>query len=80
MILGRDPRTGDPPSNGWQFGRTLHQVGRRHGLLIRPYGSHILLAPPLTITRDQIDDMMDRLDAAIAETLTIVQPILPAKE
>ena len=80
MIMGRHPRTGDAPPNGWQFGRTLHQVGRRHGLLIRPYGSHILLAPPLTITAEQVDDMMDRLDAAIAETLTLVQPILPPTE
>jgi adenosylmethionine-8-amino-7-oxononanoate aminotransferase len=80
MIIGRHPRTGDAPPNGWQFGRTLHQVGRRHGLLIRPYASHILLAPPLTITAEQVDDMMDRLDAAIAETLTLVQPILPPRE
>ncbi len=79
MIVGRHPRTGEAPPNGWQFGRTLHQVGRRHGLLIRPYPSHILLAPPLTITRDEVDDMLTRLDAAIAETLTLVQPILPPR-
>jgi adenosylmethionine-8-amino-7-oxononanoate aminotransferase len=79
MIIGRHPRTGDAPPNGWQFGRTLHQVGRRHGLLIRPYPSHILLAPPLTITSEQVDDMLDRLDATIAETLPLVQPILPPK-
>jgi len=79
MIIGRHPRTGEAPANGWQFGRTLHQVGRKHGLLIRPYPSHILLAPPLTITRDEVDDMLARLDAALAETLTLVKPILPPK-
>ena len=63
MIVGRHPRTGEAPPNGWQFGRTLHQVGRRHGLLIRPYPSHILLAPPLTITADEVDDLLARLDS-----------------
>ena len=79
MIVGRHPRTGEAPRNGSEFGRTLHQVGRRHGLLIRPYPSHILLAPPLTITRAEIDDMLERLDATLAETLTLVRPILPPK-
>ena len=77
MILRRDPRTGGAvPPNGPQFGRTLHQVGRRHGLLIRPYPSHILLAPPLTITLEEMDDMLERLEDTLAETLTIVRPIL----
>jgi adenosylmethionine-8-amino-7-oxononanoate aminotransferase len=79
MIIGRHPRTGEAPPNGWQFGRTLHQVGRRHGLLIRPYPSHILLAPPLIITSQEVDDMLARLDAALTETLTLVRPILPQK-
>ena len=80
MILRRDPRTGNAvPPNGTQFGRTLHQVGRRHGLLIRPYASHILLAPPLTITKEEMDDMLERLEDTLAETLTIMQPILPPK-
>jgi adenosylmethionine-8-amino-7-oxononanoate aminotransferase len=79
MIIGRHPRTGEAPANGWQFGRTLHQVGRRHGLLIRPYASHILLAPPLTITSEQIDDMLARLDSALTETLSLVKPILPSE-
>jgi adenosylmethionine-8-amino-7-oxononanoate aminotransferase len=80
MILRRDPRTGSAvPPNGTQFGRTLHQVGRRHGLLIRPYPSHILLAPPLTITMEEMDDMLERLEDTLAETLTIVQPILPPR-
>jgi adenosylmethionine-8-amino-7-oxononanoate aminotransferase len=77
MIVGRHPRTGEAPANGLEFGRTLHQVGRRHGLLIRPYPSHILLAPPLTITAEQVDDMLARLDATVAETLSLVQPVLP---
>ena len=79
MIIGRHPRTGEPPANGWQFGRTLHQVGRRHGLLIRPYPSHILLAPPLTITAQEVDDMLARLDAALTETRTLVQLALPPR-
>lgn len=62
-LAGRPAQTGEPP-----FGRKLHQAGRRHGLLIRPYPSRILLAPPLTITIDEIDDMMDRLHAALMET------------
>jgi hypothetical protein len=45
--------------------------------LIRPYPSHILLAPPLTITAAEIDDLLARLEAAVSETLTLVQPSLP---
>ena len=67
-VLARDPRTGLPAPDGTAFGRALHQAGRRHGLLIRPYGSHVLLAPPLTITMTEIDDMVERLDRAMAET------------
>jgi adenosylmethionine-8-amino-7-oxononanoate aminotransferase len=79
MILRRDPRTGSAvPPNGTQFGRTLHQVGRRHGLLIRPYPSHILLAPPLTISMDEMNLMLERLDDTLAETLSIVRPLFPS--
>jgi adenosylmethionine-8-amino-7-oxononanoate aminotransferase len=76
MILRRDSRTLATPQNGQQFGRTLHQVGRRHGLLIRPYPTHILLAPPLTIADAEMNDMLERLDATLAETLTLITPIL----
>ena len=80
MILRRDLRTGSAvPPNGSQWGRTLHVVGRRHGLLIRPYPSHILIAPPLTIAEAEVDDLLDRLDATLKETLSLVQPQLPAK-
>jgi adenosylmethionine-8-amino-7-oxononanoate aminotransferase len=79
MIVGRHPKTGEPPPNGVEWGRTLHQVGRRHGLLIRPYPSHILLAPPLTITRTEVDDMLERLEATLEETLELVQPIMPPR-
>ena len=79
MIVGRHPKTGEAPPNGAEWGRTLHQVGRRHGLLIRPYPSHILLAPPLTITRAEVDDMLERLEATLEETLELVQPIMPPR-
>jgi adenosylmethionine-8-amino-7-oxononanoate aminotransferase len=78
MFFGRDPRTLAPPPNGWRFGRTLHQAGRRHGILLRPYAGHILLGPPLTITAAEVDDLLDRLDATIADALTILRPELPA--
>lgn len=76
LFFARNPRTLAPPTNGWQLGRTLHQVGRRHGLLLRPYPSHVLLGPPLTITAEQVDDLLARLDATVAETLTGVRPIV----
>lgn len=46
-----------------------------HGLMVYPgsgaidgrRGDHILLAPPLVITREQLDDMLDRLSMAITE-------------
>ena len=69
MLAAPNPPDGGSARSDAPFGRLLHQVGRRHGLLIRPYPNRILLAPPLIITREQVDEMMDKLEAAIAETL-----------
>lgn len=49
-------------------------IGLRHGLMIYSrrtangaYGDWIMVAPPMTITEAECDDMVDRLDATLAE-------------
>lgn len=43
-------------------------AGYRHGILVGSAGSNVLrLLPPLTITRSELDDLIDRLEAAFEE-------------
>ncbi len=46
----------------------LAQACRDNGLAMRPLGNTMPLAPPLIITRRQIDDLFDRLAAALTRT------------
>ena len=44
---------------------------RRRGVLIRPLGDVVVLMPPLTITADEIDRIVDVLAAAIDEVYVV---------
>ena len=49
-------------------GREVCEALARHGVLAKDtHGSTIRLAPPLVITEAQLDDGLDRLEAALAE-------------
>ena len=41
---------------------------REHGLLVRGTGSTAIIAPPLIITREQIDELFTRFDRALNDT------------
>lgn len=69
-----DPQTGQP----WQEPGAADRLGRiafAHGLVIYPgsgafdgtRGDHVLIGPPLTIEPDELDEMLQLLDAALAE-------------
>ena len=45
----------------------IARAAYRRGAMIRVSGSNIILSPPLVITRDEVDVLVDALDAAIAE-------------
>ncbi|MBR2188240.1 MAG: aminotransferase class III-fold pyridoxal phosphate-dependent enzyme [Eubacterium sp.] len=46
---------------------------RRHGLLSFGGGSHILVAPPLIITKEELDEAFDRLDRAVVYADRLVE-------
>ena len=49
--------------------RAVGRTARRNGLIGRMGDHTYVLAPPLTSTAEEIDEMLDILDASIAETL-----------
>ena len=56
-----------PPADGLRWGRLVSAACVRRGVLIRPLGDVIVLMPPLTITADEIDRIVDTVAAAIVE-------------
>lgn len=48
--------------------RIFCERAREHGLLVRGTGSTAIVAPPLIITREQVDDLFDRFDRAMRDT------------
>ena len=56
-----------PPSDGLRWGRQVSAACVRRGVLIRPLGDVIVIMPPLTITADEIDRIVDTVRAAIEE-------------
>ncbi len=55
-------RYGGGPKN--PYSKRVTELVREHGLAIRA-GDTIILSPPLTITRDIVDDMIDILDTSL---------------
>jgi len=49
------------------IGARVCRIVRRHGVILRPLGSVVVLMPPLSITLGQIDRLVDATAAAIAE-------------
>lgn len=67
--LVRDKTTGAPFASGDEIGERIAGAALDHGLICRPIGDAIVLAPPFVITRDEIDDLFDRLERTMAEVL-----------
>jgi adenosylmethionine-8-amino-7-oxononanoate aminotransferase len=56
-----------PPVDGLRWGRRVSAACVARGVLIRPLGDVIVVMPPLTVTSDEIDRIVDVLGAAIDE-------------
>jgi adenosylmethionine-8-amino-7-oxononanoate aminotransferase len=56
-----------PPSEGLRWGRRVSAACVRRGVLVRPLGDVIVIMPPLTITADEIDRIVDTLAEALRE-------------
>lgn len=56
-----------PPGDGLRWGRRVCAAAVRRGVLLRPLGDVVVLMPMLTSTDEEIERIVDTLDAAITE-------------
>jgi len=56
-----------PPTDGLRWGRRVCAAAVRHGVLLRPLGDVVVLMPPLTVTSEEIHEIVRVLTTAIAE-------------
>ncbi len=52
-----------------EIGWRVHLAARRRGLYLRPLGDTIYVCPPLTITAEELDWMLEQLRGALQEAL-----------
>ncbi|WP_230969574.1 aspartate aminotransferase family protein [Nitrogeniibacter aestuarii] len=66
--LVRDKTTREPidPMSGYAY--AVAEVARKHGAIVRPVGTKIILSPPLVIQREDIDRIVQALDAGFTQT------------
>ena len=65
----RDPVTRERYPADVNFGIRVREAARRRGLLLRASHWMLALAPPLTITAAEVDDMLDIIEASLEEVL-----------
>jgi len=56
-----------PPHEGLRWGRRVCAAAVRRGVLLRPLGDVVVLMPPLTVTPDEIHEIVRVLTDAIRE-------------
>jgi adenosylmethionine-8-amino-7-oxononanoate aminotransferase len=56
-----------PPTDGLRWGRLVTAACVDRGVLIRPLGDVIVLMPPLDVTSDELQRIVDALHGAIGE-------------
>jgi adenosylmethionine---8-amino-7-oxononanoate aminotransferase len=56
-----------PPADGLRWGRRVSAACVAGGVLVRPLGDVVVLMPPLTVTADEVDLVVDVLTASIEE-------------
>ena len=74
MLLVKDKASGDPFPAEADIGMVCRAICFDNGLVMRAVGDRMIIAPPLVITRSQIDDLMALirrcLDLTLAEART----------
>jgi len=56
-----------PPEPGLRWGRRVCAAVVRRGVLLRPLGDVVVIMPPLTVTGDEVERIVDALCGALAE-------------
>jgi len=67
--LVENPHTRKPFDPGLLVGKRVCAAARNHGVIIRPLGDVVVLMPPLCITWEQIDRLVDRVACGLDEVL-----------
>ena len=57
----------DPPAEGLRWGRRASAGCVDRGVLVRPLGDVVVLMPPLTTTAEEIDRIVDAVEASIGD-------------
>jgi adenosylmethionine---8-amino-7-oxononanoate aminotransferase len=68
LVADRETKAEFPSSR--QVGRNVCRRARDHGVFLRPLGDVIVLMPPLSISNEQIDRLVDVVEDCINEVLT----------
>lgn len=66
--LVSDKRTREPFEPSMAVGAKTVAFAQEEGLIVRPIGDTVALCPPMIITEDQLHEMFDRLERALAKT------------
>ncbi len=65
--LVRDSATRDPFDPGERIGTLVCMAIRKHGIILRPLGDTIILMPPPSVQRGEIEQLVDALAKCIAQ-------------
>lgn len=66
LVRNKDTREAFPASAG--VGAFFRSAAREHGLLLRAVGDTICMSPPLIISAEELDTLLERLAATLATT------------
>ncbi|EGJ10374.1 MULTISPECIES: aspartate aminotransferase family protein [Rubrivivax] len=69
ILLAKDKATGTPFPESVEIGMVCRGHCFREGLIMRAVGDRMIIAPPLVITRQQIDEMMGLIRRCLDLTL-----------
>ncbi|GAA5047885.1 aminotransferase [Erythrobacter westpacificensis] len=65
LVADREAKRNFPPDLA--AAEVVFRRAREHGVIVRPVGDTIILSPPLIISREQVDTLIDGLDQAIED-------------
>ncbi|MBI2319806.1 MAG: aspartate aminotransferase family protein [Betaproteobacteria bacterium] len=65
--LWRDPGRKQPFDVPGAAGRVVYETALKAGVIVRPSGDTITIRPPLVLTRDQVDRLVQAVEAGIGE-------------
>lgn len=65
LVNDKKTRESISPMSGYAY--SVAEVARRHGAIVRPVGTKIILSPPLVMQRPEIDSIVSALEAGFTE-------------